>query len=254
MIFHRNGGVVSDRGDCVVVETPDNPTFYFGNLIHFSAPPTDDDVRRWPARFAEAFAGRPEVRHVTLSWDGPIGAAEAFVPLGYRLERSVVLSATAVHRPPKCDDGAEVRALATAADFEQALDNQVEARDARFAKEPYTRYASGRMARWRGMAAAGLGAWHGAFLAGRLVADCGLFFDDAAGVGRFQAVSTHPDFRRRGLCGRLVWEVARAGLQRVPTLVMVADDEYHAARIYESVGFERAEVSFALCLEPEAGR
>jgi predicted GNAT family acetyltransferase len=106
------------------------------------------------------------------------------------------------------------------------------------------------MVRWREMANAGLGAWHGAFLTERLVADCGLFFDDAAGVGRFQSVATHPDFRRRGLCGRLIWEVARAGLQRVPTLVMVADDEYHAARIYESVGFERVEVSFALSLEP----
>src|SRR5262249_13879694 len=159
-------------------------------------------------RFAETFAGRPEIRHVTLTWDGPIGAAEAFVPLGYRLERSVVLSATAVHRPPKCDDSAVVRALATAADFEQALDNQVEARDSRFTKGSYSRFASRQMARWRGMATAGLGAWHGAFLTERLVADCGLFFDDAAGVGRFQSVATHPDFRRRGLCGRLVWEVA----------------------------------------------
>lgn len=250
MIFHREGGVVSDRGDCVVVVTPDNPTFYFGNLVHFAAPPTEDDVRRWPARFAEVFAALPEVRHVTFSWDGPIGAAEAFVPLGYRLQHHVVMAATAVRRPPRCDDSAEVRALTTDSELNQALALHVETRNPRFAEEDYARYAGGEMARWRAMAAAGLGAWHGAFLEGRLVADCGLFFDDAAGVGRFQTVGTHPAFRRRGLCGRLVWEVARAGLQRVPTLVMVAEEPSDAARIYESVGFLRAEPSFALCLEP----
>jgi hypothetical protein len=250
LIFHRGEAIVTDHGDCLVVETPHNPSFYFGNLLHFAAPPREEDAALWPARFAAAFAGRPEVRHVTFSWDGPIGAAESFVPLGYRLERQVVLAARAVHRPPKCDDGAEVRALVSDEDFEVAVANHVALREDRFEAAPYERFARAQFGRWRRMAAAGLGAWHGAFVDGRLAADCGLFFDDAAGVGRFQSVGTLPGYRRRGLCGRLVWEVARAGLARVPTLVMVADALYHAARIYESVGFERVETAFAVCLEP----
>jgi hypothetical protein len=250
MIFHRGEAVVTDLGDCLLVETPHNPSFYFGNLLHFAAPPREQDVALWPARFAAAFAGRPEVRHVTLAWDGPIGAAEAFVPLGYRVERQVVLAARAVHRPPKCDDGALVRPLASEEDFEAAVANHVALREPRFEAAGYERFTRAQFGRWRRMQAAGAGAWHGAFVEGQLVADCGLFFDDAAGVGRFQSVGTLPSHRRRGLCGRLVWEVAQAGLARVPTLVMVADALYHAARIYESVGFEPVEEAFAVCLEP----
>ena len=97
------------------------------------------------------------------------------------------------------------------------------------------------MARYRKMAQAGLGAWFGAFLENQLVADLGLFFE--AGVGRFQQVETHPDFRRRGICGTLVYHSSRFGFEKMEarTLVMVADEHYHAARIYESVGFRPKE-------------
>lgn len=69
----------------------------------------------------------------------------------------------------------------------------------------------------------------------------GVFVKD--GVGRFQSVGTHPDFRRRGLCGTLVYEAARYTLEHMgaETLVMVADEEYHAAGIYELVGFRPTE-------------
>jgi predicted GNAT family acetyltransferase len=68
-------------------------------------------------------------------------------------------------------------------------------------------------------------------------------------VGRFQAVGTHPDHRRQGICATLVYETARRALAtgRAVTLVMVADPDYHAARIYESVGFAAAEQQVGIC-------
>ncbi len=72
----------------------------------------------------------------------------------------------------------------------------------------------------------------------------GLYFWQ--GVGRFQWVSTHPEFRQQGLCGTLVYHVATLGLKNVESLVMVADIESVAARIYESVGFQKTEKQFAL--------
>lgn len=56
-------------------------------------------------------------------------------------------------------------------------------------------------------------------------------------------VGTDPKARRQGLCGRLVYEVSMQALAagRAERLVMVADPEYFAARIYESVGFQPAE-------------
>jgi predicted GNAT family acetyltransferase len=69
------------------------------------------------------------------------------------------------------------------------------------------------------------------------VADLGIYREGA--LGRFQSVETHPDFQRRGICGTLVYESARYALKKMglTELVMVADENYHAAKIYESVGF-----------------
>ena len=83
-----------------------------------------------------------------------------------------------------------------------------------------------------------------------MVADLGLFRD--GDVARFQDVATDPSFRRRGICGRLVYEVARESLAsgQVKTLVMAADENYHAARIYESVGFKPQERTATACRYP----
>lgn len=108
-------------------------------------------------------------------------------------------------------------------------------------EEGYRAFKERQMARYRGMVRAGLGHWFGAFLEGRLVADLGVFRDGE--LGRFQSVGTHPNFRRRGICGTLVYRAASYAYEAmgIRTLVMVADEHYHAARIYESVGFRPTE-------------
>jgi ribosomal protein S18 acetylase RimI-like enzyme len=57
--------------------------------------------------------------------------------------------------------------------------------------------------------------------------------------GRFQAVDTAEAYRRRGICSRLVVEAGRHGIEQfgAAKLVIVADPEYHALGLYESLGF-----------------
>lgn len=56
-------------------------------------------------------------------------------------------------------------------------------------------------------------------------------------------MQTHPDARGRGLAGTLVHAVSRYGFEELgaATLVMVADPEYLAIRVYRSVGFTDTE-------------
>ena len=60
------------------------------------------------------------------------------------------------------------------------------------------------------------------------------------GIARYQVVQTHPEHRRKGLCGTLVSAAATYGRENMgaETFVMIADPEYHAGRVYNSVGFE----------------
>ena len=140
----------------------------------------------------------------------------------------------------------EVRPVAGDAEWAEVLDGQVAGRDPEYSEAGYRVYATRKIERYRAMVAAGQGAWFGAFLEGRLAGDLGLFVFE--GVGRFQTVGTHPDFRRRGVCGTLVYVAARHAFERMgaETLVMVADLHYHAARIYEGVGFAPTERQMGL--------
>ena len=90
--------VVERRDDHLVVRSPSSPSFYWGNLLLFDAPPGPGDGERWESIFADAFADDPRVRHVTLAWDGPdapLGSAQAeFLTRGYDLDSSIGLVAT----------------------------------------------------------------------------------------------------------------------------------------------------------------
>lgn len=102
------------------------------------------------------------------------------------------------------------------------------------------------MAEYREMSKAGMGFWFGAFVDSKLVGDLGIFYKN--GIARYQNVETHPDHRKKGICGTLVYQSGTIALEDwgVEQLVMEADPEYLAARIYESVGFQRTESNFSL--------
>jgi predicted GNAT family acetyltransferase len=70
------------------------------------------------------------------------------------------------------------------------------------------------------------------------VATCGLIREQD-GFGRFQHVTTHPDWRRRGLCTRADPRGVAHGFTqwRLATLVMAADPDDVAIGIYRSLGY-----------------
>jgi GNAT superfamily N-acetyltransferase len=254
LIFWRRQGRVEDRGDHVVVATPSQPDYYFGNLLYFSQPPAAGDVERWRGLFREAFAAEPRVRHETFMWDVPAGApgeVAPFLDAGFELEENVVLATGAVQQPPHPNPDLVVRRIETEAEWAEAVENQVRCRsDGWPDADAYRAFAKTRMHGYRALAGAGLGGWYGAFLDGALVGDLGLFRDGA--VARFQNVGTHPDHRGRGVCGTLVHAVSTEALGAgVEQLVMIADEHYHAARIYESVGFRPTERTASLCRRPD---
>ena len=120
---------------------------------------------------------------------------------------------------------------------------QVEGRDKGHDEGDYRAFSLARLDDRRAHFWAGRGAWYVALdpAGGDLAASCGIVVTH--GRGRFQVVETAPTHRRRGIASRLVVEAAHhaAGAYGADRFVIVADVNYHALGLYESLGFTRAE-------------
>ena len=252
LMFIDYNGSISSRANYYVVRTVSNPSFWYGNLLIFDAPPAPGDFERWIALFKKEIAEKQKTQHMVFLWDtvnGEKGTTDQFLKYGFELDQTVVLTTNQVILPGKYNADIKVRVLESDEDWDQALINQIKCRDESNGEtsEDHTKFKGTQMANYRAMQIDGLGNWYGAFLDKVLIGDLGLFFQEK--TGRFQNVGTHPDYRRKGVCATLVYEVSKMALlnHNLEHLVMVADENYHAAGIYESVGFKATEHLVGLC-------
>jgi GNAT superfamily N-acetyltransferase len=252
--FRRFEGEVLERPDYTVIRTPRNPGYRFGNFVLFKRAPQSGDLESWSEIFRAEHSG---IKHMTFGWDDPkeVGEVQPFIDAGFEFDTSIVMTAQAVQAPPKLNLECQIRTLELG-DWPTWVDLEVAVNDAQPEAERegsgYRAYIQNRADEFGRMIEAGHGQFWGAFVGDQLASSLGLFIWGE--VGRFQSVVTHPDFRRRGLCGTLVFEVSKRGLERVKTLVMVADPEYVAAGIYESVGFRATEKEFSLDLHRDTSK
>jgi GNAT superfamily N-acetyltransferase len=259
LIFPAFDGEIIDRGDYLVVRSPLNPTFYWGNFLLFSAPPQEGDFERWRELFKREIGSPPRVEHQAFGWDSPegeTGVIEPFLRAGFDASLDVVLTTSEPRPPARPSSAVNVRPLSSAADREQAVDLQVLCREPEHEEAGYREFRHRAMDRYRRMGEAGLGHWYGAFLGDRLVADLGVFHD-GRGLGRYQSVETHPDFRRQGIAGTLIYEAGRQAIARhdLHTLVIIAEEDASPARLYQSLGFVPTEKSIGvLWCDKKAGR
>jgi ribosomal protein S18 acetylase RimI-like enzyme len=243
------GSQVDDHGDHLVVRTPRNPGFWWGNfvLVPELRPGTGPN---WLARFAAEFPGAD---HVAIGVDvtdiSELDPAE-LTERGLTLERSAALTSTALKPPLHRNTEAVFRPLSSDDDWRQAavLHGAVNAGGPGADLE----FITARIRARRAATETGHGTWYGAFLDRSLAADLGVFSDQATGLARYQDVGTHPSARRQGLAGTLVWHAGQATLSAHPdqTLVIVADPDDVAFRIYQSVGFTVAQDQFSFQRQP----
>ena len=263
--FARFDGEFIGRDDCIVVRTPANPTYWWGNFLLFDHAPQAGDAAEWSRRFeAEIGQHQAESRHTSFGVDAPEGfeLPDDFVQLGFTLYASNVLTmrreqlraprsalppgfrVALLKLPEQCPEAVELQVLCDAGEH--------------LPVEGYRLFRQRQMVRYESMRRQGLGDWFGVFAesasAEQLVADCGLFHAGRGGdsLGRFQHVETHPALRRRGLCSVLIHDVCADAFERLKlhTLVIVADPLDVAIGLYESLGFVRGATSWHIERRP----
>jgi ribosomal protein S18 acetylase RimI-like enzyme len=256
-ILHRHGAQVLERADCLVVRTPANPHFYWGNFLLLPQAPRDHELAHWMDRFDEEITRlQPASQHVALGVNAPPAgeALPTWLGAGFERIQSAVLELRPgqLRAPARAARGAvQVRPLDLAHELEAVV--ALQAADPHgFDLAHYTQHRRAQMQRYARMAEAGEALWFGVWCDGVLAADCGLMRTrtEPGALGRFQHVSTHPLWRRRGLCSALVQAVCRHGFEAwgVARLLMCADPDDVAIGIYESLGFARIDAEWGLQL------
>lgn len=241
-ILALGGSHIDDRGDHLVVRTPANPDYHWGNFIQVRSGDVND-VQRWTGLFGAEFPGAVHLA-VGLPRRPDVGAWQAA-----DLRIDVTDSLTSGSAPPAVMTpvGYAVSELSTDAHWSARLEAEMteNAATGEYPAEGHRRFLDGQFAARRSLVALGLARWFGVWSAdGDLAASLGIVV--LGDTARYQFVLTDARHRRRGLARCLLTPAAHWALSRGATeLVIVADSGSPAARLYARAGFVPGELGFA---------
>ena len=249
-IFHEYNGLVEEKKEYFRVETPSNPTFWFGNLLIWKKAPRKGDFEKWIRMHREEFGDK--LKHVTFSWDEEIrGDLECFETAGFKVNDDVALTLRDECLFDGDNPNVEVRRIVDEAGWEECLQLQI-----KMDQGPGGIIDEGGAFRrrqvdcFKRLTADGRGNWWGGYIDGKLATTMGLFFDEKEEVGRFQNVLTLPEFRRQRAAATVLAEMSRCAFKegRAKELVIHtgAEEDNVALGLYTLIGYERRQKNYGM--------
>lgn len=233
-ILELSGSTVERHADHLLVRTPQNPDYHWGNCLLVTDAAAIDDAERWLARFAEAL---PQADWVAIGLPSMPQDAHAWQSQGIELEQLDVLSTRERPRTAPLAEGYTVRELA-GDDWEQLTQHRLaeNAASGEHSPDGYERFMRETVAARQQLCDEGHAAWFGAFSGDELVADLGIV--RCGTIGRYQDVATVEAHRRRGLASHLLGVAAEWSARHgCDTWVIVTESTNDAGRVYRRVGF-----------------
>lgn len=243
-----------DGEEATVFRTPSSPDYYFGNFLALKIPLAERNRSHWESLFDRAFADLDGIRHRTLIWrpqENDASAVERFRQAGYEYEETdirLLNNGRLGALPAALNPRVQIRPFNADSDWQQWLDISVALREAGHEEADFRRHRQDRQASYRRLVERQLGNFYGAFVGLELVGYAGVFHWQ--GLARYQDVRVVPAWQKQGIARHLVHRMAGEMQSVVERQVIVADANYHATRLYQSLGFELAEREASLCLWP----
>ena len=234
-VLEHTGSVIEDRGDHLVVRSPRNPGYYWGNIIVVTDGDSVQDANGWIDAFHRA---HPEADWIAIGLIRMPDDPSAWVAQGVELELDEVLTTRTLPMQKPLADGYTVRRM-DGDDWSLSVARIVDenARTGEHDPEPHRRYAERLVEARREMSERGVAAFFGAFSGEVLAAELGIV--RCGSTARYQSVGTEVEHRRRGLAGHLLGVAARwSADQGCDRWVIITEATNPAGRLYRSVGFE----------------
>ncbi|MCB2413134.1 GNAT family N-acetyltransferase [Demequina sp. TTPB684] len=234
-VLEHSGSVIDDRGDHLVVRSPQNPDFHWGNSVFVTDTTAVNDADRWVTTFRTAF---PDAGWVAIGLNRMPDDADAWPAHRLEVELDEVLSTATLPYEAPLPPGYAVRRF-DRDDWELSVARSIaeNQRTGEQEAQGFERFVRAEAETRRDLSAREVGAWFGAFADDALVAELGIVRCGA--VARYQAVGTDEEHRGRGLASHLLGVAARwAGDHGCDQWVIVTEATNPAGRVYRRAGFE----------------
>lgn len=247
-MFLELKGEITGIPEGLKVESPDNPTFFYGNFLLLDKAPESTDLKQLETLFKSLFTG-PKIKHFTFCWKGKVVKDwSEFLKVGYEYDESSILTLqeNELIKPKSLNESIEVRPFSSDNDWNEWIDLETAEREKGDHEEAnYRIYLAGKVRMYKQFVKLNRGNYFGAYIDGKLVAAAGLFSKEK--IGRFQSVLTKTSYRKQGICKSLMFEICKRYAGDLETLVIAADNHYFAKDIYEQLGFKTREIQSSLC-------
>ncbi|TCS38736.1 GNAT family N-acetyltransferase [Reinekea marinisedimentorum] len=246
---------VIEHDEFTVLRTPDNPNYYFGNMLALKVPLHSKSRSEWQQAFQQAFADMPKVKHETYSWPRceqfNANSLEDFAKDHFAYEEDHILTQprSTFTKPLTLNTEVSLRPLTSDTDWQQWMQLSIQEMNTEHDESSLRPYLLAKRDKYRKLEARGYGQYMGAFAGERLIGYAGLYHLHK--IARFQSVHVIPEFENRKVAKTLLTRLIEQVNPHVETLVIVADEHYHATLLYQSLGFQVTERQCSLSWWPE---
>jgi ribosomal protein S18 acetylase RimI-like enzyme len=257
-IINQLEATIIEQPDYTVLQTPANPTYYFGNLLALKIPLNTHSHLEWLRIFEGAFSNLPDVKHYTFSWVRPLEQdpteITTFTDANFKFEETHVLAMKRQEFEPTkvLNEDVILRPLSTEQDWQHWLELSIKENTGDHDEQGLREFLSLQIDNYRRLNSKNLGEYLGAFIDQQLVGYAGLYHRGA--LARFQNVHVIPDHQNKKIAKTLLTHLIQRTSESVEQLVIIADEHYHATKLYQSLGFKIAERECSLCWWPDAQR
>ena len=234
-ILKHTGSSLEEFDDFVVIRSPQNPDYHWGNFILVTNRDVVDNAELWLRTFEAHF---PDAKWLAIGLPEYPKSPQHWVSSGAEIERMEVLNAHVRPAKPDIATGYTSRLL-SGDDWDLLLTREISEnlKSGEHDEESFERFITKSIESYRELSEKGLAAWFGAFHESQLVADLGIVV--CGDTARYQSVQTDDRHRRQGLASHLLGQAADwAGSKGCKSWVIVTESTNDAGRVYRRAGFE----------------
>ena len=233
-ILEMSGSIIEDFGDHLVVRTPRNPNYHWGNCILVTAPESAADADKWIQRYNHVF---PQNQWLSIGLPEMPTDSDEWIRHGATLTQFDVLSAATLPMQQPLETGYTARMFQeqdwktlTERELAEALS------EGGYKPEVIESFVLETNSSRKQMVDSGKAAWFGVFFDGEMVSNLGIVV--CGETGRYQSVETNSNHRRKGLASHLLGLAASwSQEQGCRDWVLVTEETNDAGRVYRLAGF-----------------